>query len=135
MGPGGGTYRHNGLYVRILCPRRLGPAGPRVVDASWYLPSSGRNPRVEFLAGHLPGAMLPLDYETDREILDVALSTIGLVDPPDARLLWIRNTLELAELECSAAYLEEARRRDDLEILTGLGELPLDASGNLRARA
>jgi len=82
-------------------------------------------------AGHLPAAMLPLDYETDREILDVALSTIGLVDPPDARLLWIKNTLELAELECSAAYLEEARRRDDLEILTGLRELPLDASGNL----
>jgi len=82
-------------------------------------------------AGHLPGAMLPLDYETDREILDVALSTIGLVEPPDARLLWIKNTLELAELECSAAYLGEARRRDDLEILTGLRELPLDASGNL----
>jgi hypothetical protein len=82
-------------------------------------------------AGHLPGAMLPLDYETDREILDVALSTIGLVDPLDARLLWIKNTLELAELECSAAYLEEARRRDDLEILTGLRELPLDAAGNL----
>jgi len=82
-------------------------------------------------AGHLPAAMPPLDYETDREILDVALSTIGLVDLCDARLLWVKNSLELAELECSAAYLEEARRRNDLEILTGLRELPLDASGNL----
>jgi hypothetical protein len=82
-------------------------------------------------AGQLSAAMLPLDYETDREILDVALSTIGLVDPCDARLLWITNTLELAELECSAAYFDEARRRDDLEILTGLRELPLDGSGNL----
>jgi len=82
-------------------------------------------------AGHVAAAMLPLDYETDREILDLALGTIGLVEPPNARLLWITNTLELAELECSAAYLDEARRRDDLEVLTPLRDLPLDATGNL----
>jgi hypothetical protein len=80
---------------------------------------------------HLSAAMVPSDYETDREILDVALSTIGLVEPPDARLLWIRNTLDLTEVECSAAYLEEARRRDDLEILAGVRPLPLDPAGNL----
>jgi hypothetical protein len=83
------------------------------------------------VAGHVSAALLPLDYPTDREILDLALSTVGLVDPPQAKLLWIRNTLELAELACSAAYLDEARRRDDLEILTPLFDLPLDAAGNL----
>ena len=82
-------------------------------------------------AGHVAAAMLPLDYETDREILDLALGTIGLVEPPNARLLWITNTLELAELECSAAYLDEVRRRDDLEVLTPLRDLPLDVTGNL----
>jgi len=82
-------------------------------------------------AGHLGAALLPMDYETDREILDRALSTVGLVEPPDARLLWIKNTLELEELECSAAYLEEARSRSDLEVLTPLRDLPLDAAGNL----
>lgn len=82
-------------------------------------------------AGHVSAAMLPLDYETDREILNLALGTIGLVEPANARLLWITNTLELAELECSAAYLAEARRRDDLEVLTPLRDLPLDAAGNL----
>jgi hypothetical protein len=80
---------------------------------------------------HLSASMTPLDYETDREILDFALQAIGLVDPPEARILWIRNTLELAEVECSVAYLEEARRRDDLEILTEPRPLPLDAQGNL----
>ena len=83
------------------------------------------------VAGHVSAALLPLDYPTDREILDLALSTVGLVDPPHAKLLWIRNTLDLAELACSAAYLDEARRRDDLEILTPLFDLPLDAAGNL----
>ena len=82
-------------------------------------------------AGHVSAAMPPLDYETDREILDAALSNIGLTDAPDARILWIRNTLELAEVECSAACLQEARQRDDLEVLTPLRDLPLDAEGNL----
>jgi hypothetical protein len=83
------------------------------------------------VSGHVAAGMAPLDYETDREMLEVALATIGLTEPPDARLLWIANTLELAEVECSAAYLEEARRRDDLEMLTGLRDLPLDAAGHL----
>jgi hypothetical protein len=82
-------------------------------------------------AGHLSAAMPPMDYETDREMLDAALSNIGLTDPPDARILWIQNTLKLAEVECSAAYLPEARRRGELEVLTPLRELPLDAQGNL----
>jgi hypothetical protein len=80
---------------------------------------------------HVSGAMPPLDYETDREIVDVALGAIGLVEPPEARILWIRNTLELSELACSAAYLEEARKRDDLEILSDPRPLPFDADGNL----
>jgi hypothetical protein len=82
-------------------------------------------------AGHLAAAMLPLDYETDREILNLALGTVGLVEPANSRLMWITNTLELTELECSAAYLDEARRRDDLEVLTPLRHLPLDTAGNL----
>ena len=40
--------------------------------------------------------MCPLDYETDREMLELALGTVGLVEPQDARLLWIPNTLQLA---------------------------------------
>ena len=50
---------------------------------------------------------------------------------PDAKFLWIANTLQLAEVECGAAYLEEARGRKDLEILTPPRDLPFDAAGNL----
>ena len=83
------------------------------------------------ISTHVSASMAPLDYETDREILDLALRAVGLVEPPKAKILWIRNTLELAEVECSVAYLEEARRRDDLEILSEPRPLPLDADGNL----
>ncbi len=82
-------------------------------------------------ANHVAAAMLPLDYETDREILDIALGTVGRVRPEDARVLWIENTLKLAEVECSEAYLDEARKRDDLEVLTPPRDLPLDEAGNL----
>ncbi len=34
----------------------LGEPGLVVLDASWYLPQQARDPRAEFLAGHIPGA-------------------------------------------------------------------------------
>jgi hypothetical protein len=78
--------------------------------------------------------MIPPNYDTDREMLSVALSTIGLTEPQNARMLWIRNTLHLLELECSEIFLEEAKQRADLEILTEPRQLPLDADGMLPAR-
>jgi hypothetical protein len=81
--------------------------------------------------GHSTGAMVPLDYETDREILDVALVSIGLTEPPEARFLWARNTLDIAEIECSNIYLQEARERDDLEVLCEPRPMPLGEDGNL----
>jgi hypothetical protein len=83
------------------------------------------------VSGHVSAAMPPLDFATDREMLAAALGTLGLVEPPSARLLWIADTLRLAELECSIAYFEEARKRDDLEILSEPRELPFDPAGNL----
>jgi hypothetical protein len=83
------------------------------------------------VSGHISAAMPPLDFATDREMLETALGTIGLSEPPEAKLLWIANTLDLAEVECSAAYLDEARSHADLEILTEPRPLPFDAAGNL----
>lgn len=81
--------------------------------------------------GHPTAAMLPLDYATDREILDAALPTIGLTPPENAKLMWIHNTLEVAELECSEVYYEEAQTRADLTILSEPRPLPFDEVGNL----
>jgi hypothetical protein len=84
--------------------------------------------------GHPTAAMMPLDYPTDRECLDAALPTIGLTEPPEARLMWVHNTLEVAEVECSVAYLKEARERNDLEIIRDVRHLPLDDKWNLPDR-
>ena len=82
-------------------------------------------------SGHVAAGMTPLDYETDRDMLQAALATIGLVEPRQARLLWIADTLDLAEVECSAAYLEAARGRSDLEIVAEPREMEFDTAGNL----
>ena len=91
-----------------------------------------RTTRINCLtAGHVSAAMLPLDYATDREALDAALPTIGLVEPPDAKIVWIRNTLELSEILCSAPYLNEVRAQANLEVVGPLYDFPFDAAGNL----
>lgn len=81
--------------------------------------------------GHATGAMIPINYPTDRQVLDIVLPIIGLTEPADAKLMWIHDTLDVAEVECSAAYLDEATQRDDLEVLSELRPLPLDAAGML----
>jgi hypothetical protein len=82
-------------------------------------------------AGHVTAAMLPLDYETDREMLGAALGAIGYVKPENAKLMWIRNTLDIAEVECSAAYLPMAKEREDLEVIVPPRVLPFGKDGNV----
>ncbi len=80
---------------------------------------------------HVSAGAIPLHCDTDAEVLDIALESIGLIAPEDARVLWIPNTLDLGEVEASEAYLAQADIRDDLEILTGLRPLETEADGNL----
>jgi hypothetical protein len=81
--------------------------------------------------GHPTAAMVPIHFESDRELLEAALQTIGLVEPPDARLMWIRNTLDIAEVELSAPFFAEAKTRSDLTILAPPRPMAFDAEGNL----
>jgi thiosulfate/3-mercaptopyruvate sulfurtransferase len=47
----------------------LGRPGLRVLDGSWYLPGSGRDPAREYSAGHIPGALFfDLDATSDQSV-------------------------------------------------------------------
>jgi hypothetical protein len=74
---------------------------------------------------------LPIIFETDREAIAGALKTIGLTDPPDAKVARIRNTLALEYLQASEALIPEIRERSDLEILDGPFEFHFSESGDL----
>jgi thiosulfate/3-mercaptopyruvate sulfurtransferase len=47
--------------------KQLGAPGLVVVDASAHLPDAGRDPRAEFLAGHIPGAQF-LELDTLKDL-------------------------------------------------------------------
>jgi hypothetical protein len=74
---------------------------------------------------------LPIIFETDREAIEGALKTIGLTEPPDAKVARIRNTLAIEHLQASEALLPEIRERSDLEILDGPFEFRFSETGDL----
>jgi hypothetical protein len=74
---------------------------------------------------------LPIALSTDREAVEAALKTIGAVPPEQARIVHIKNTLEMGELDVSEALLEESRGRPDLSVLRGVGPLSFDKEGNI----
>jgi hypothetical protein len=75
------------------------------------------------------GAKVPATYETDREAIETALSCIGLTPPENARVMRIRNTLMLGEIEVSEAFLPEVAKRGDLTALGDLSPLRFDVAG------
>lgn len=82
-------------------------------------------------SGHVSGAKKPLVYDTDKDIIAAAIPTIGLTPRERASILWISNTLDVIEVECSAVYMEAVKNRDDLEVISELRDWPFDVSGNL----
>jgi len=51
----------------------------RVVDASWFMPAAGRNPREEYDAAHIPGAVF---FDVD-EIADLNSPLPHMLPPPE----------------------------------------------------
>jgi thiosulfate/3-mercaptopyruvate sulfurtransferase len=74
---------------------RLGAPGLRIIDGSWYLPGSGRDPAGEYAAGHIPGAVFfDLDASSDPDTplphmlpsaaaFAARMSSLGLNDSDD----------------------------------------------------
>ena len=80
------------------------------------------------------GAKVPATYDTDREAVETALSCIGLTPPEKARVIRIKNTLMLGEIEVSEAYAAEIARRPDLTPIGDASPLPFDAAGRIVSR-
>jgi hypothetical protein len=75
--------------------------------------------------------MMPVVYDTDREAIAAALETIGLVEPPQARVIQIADTLHVAEALVSESYLPQLAERSDLTRLGPPSEMTFDAAGDL----
>jgi hypothetical protein len=74
---------------------------------------------------------LPIIFETDKDAIEGALKTIGLTEPPDAKVARIKNTLDLEYLYASDALLAEIKERNDLEVLSGPHPFAFSDQGDL----
>lgn len=79
-------------------------------------------------AGNLAAAKQPMCLPTDRELVETGL--LGK-DPADARILWIKNTLELDTLWLAPALLEQAQKSHSLAQAAPAQELQFSADGAL----
>ncbi|MWV65590.1 DUF362 domain-containing protein [Halorubrum sp. JWXQ-INN 858] len=69
-------------------------------------------------AGSVENARIPATVETDWAGIVASLSTVGVREPGELRLLRATDTMNLKRLYASEALLAEARDRDDLRVVS-----------------
>jgi len=84
-------------------------------------------------SGVAEAAKVPMAFDTDRQAIEIALGMIGLTPPEQARIVRIKNTLHLTEIDCSEALLAEVRAHKRLTPATAGAAMSFDAQGNLPA--
>lgn len=98
------------LVTTSWLAERIGEPGLVVLDASWYLPTAGRDARREYLAGHLPSARyFDLDAASDPGTsLPHMLPTPGRFESA-ARRLGVSDNSLVVVYDGSGANLSAAR--------------------------
>ncbi len=82
-------------------------------------------------SGILATARIPIHMPTDKEAIQLALKTCARVQHPNSRIVWIKNTLSLAQIYASEPMLPEIRKQPQLEISGDPRPMPFDQEGNL----
>jgi hypothetical protein len=74
---------------------------------------------------------IPVTGETDREAIEWAFQTIGAVEPQEARVVKIKNTLHLDRLYISRALVSELKEKSEWVISEQPDELAFNEAGEL----
>jgi len=124
------------IFVRGLSPRTHGNAsGIGLADFTTTRLVRSMDYRATVIncltAGYPDSAYLPVHFESDREVLDAALAIIGHRPAETARVMHIRNTLCLEEVEVSEPLLGNGGSPRPWTVLSGEREPAFDAQGNL----
>ncbi len=124
------------IYVRSLTEKTAGNAcgigvaeycHRRVVDAM-----NAEITRINCVTSAHPSAgAIPLTYDSDREVLEAAISQVSSDRVEDVKWMWIRDTLNVDEVACSKGFFESAGQREDLQILEEPAALTFDPAGDL----
>ena len=81
---------------------------------------------------NLDGGAIPIVMNNDHDAIALAVKTVVRVKPEDCRIVRIRNTLHLGEIEVSASLIDEVRRQPErFEIAELPRDVKFDPQGNL----
>ena len=108
----------------------LGPAD--VITRRLYDKIDHKTTTINYVVGaQLEIAKTPMIMENDRDALRVCMMTVGLIPHADQKIIRIKNTQYLDEVDISETYLPELSGRNDLEIITPARPLKFDSNGYL----
>ncbi len=124
------------IFVRHLTPRTRGNAiGIGLADFTTTRLARAVDLHVTYTnaltALSFQAAKIPVHFDTDRQAIEAALSTLSLSDPRAARVARIADTLSLEHLQISEACLAELRGRTDIAVSGAPEPMTFDAQGNL----
>ena len=63
-------------------------------------------------------ALLPLYGNSDKDAIEMAMAHSFLTEPNKAKVVRIKNTLKLEEIECSTSCLEDIEGRSDMAVVS-----------------
>jgi hypothetical protein len=69
-------------------------------------------------SAYLDQGLIPIPMKTEQDAIRLAIKTVPRVKPKDIRLVRIRDTLTVSEIEVSVALLDEVRAHSQMEILS-----------------
>ncbi len=124
------------IFLRDLTPKSIGNAAG--IGFADFITTRLVN-KIDFEATYMnfitsmgpQKVRIPIHFDTDRKVLDAVFETIGLVKPEESKVVRIKNTLKLSEVEVSEKLLDAVKERDDLEIAGELKEIGFDSDNNL----
>jgi hypothetical protein len=83
-------------------------------------------------SAYLDGASIPIIMNTEHDAIALAVKTLVRVKPSDARIVRIRNTLELTHIQVSEPLLDAARQNPhQFEIVGAPAPLKFDGEGKV----
>jgi hypothetical protein len=74
---------------------------------------------------------IPVYFDTDREVLEAVAKVIPEFSAEKARIVWIKNTLQLEEMLISEAMASEAEALENVRISAAPVPMEFDPGGNL----
>jgi len=74
---------------------------------------------------------IPLTLENDREAISTAIKCVGLIPLKQLKIMRIKNTSLISEVDISEGYEKELVHRGDLEVIIEKRPMGFDQSGNL----